>query len=308
MAGIKAPWWQWYPTDYLAAVSNLDLDVQGAWMRIICHAMNNGENPGYVSGNMTWIATDLRKSIGDAWGVLVTLALLKICDLVVDRGTGFKVVNEAWISTLAADEKPGMFWRFEVRCRRVERDALRREKTLNRKIGICEDGQSSNQNGGKMVDHPIKSAGRWPILLARKEAEAEAEADNTHSPLPPLTLDASEKKPAGRKRKTAERVAENTELMCRIGSWFGRKPTTPWAVEEAQKLERLNPQPDEIETLATYYASEHPEIKPYRRQNLETLLNNWLGDLDKARTKLERFPGDGLPPTAGGHGADITRI
>ena len=81
--------------------------------------------------------------------------------------------------------------------------------------------------------------------------------------------------------------------MIEIGSWFGRKPTTLWSVTEAGKLKEINPPQDEIEVFAAYYASDHPEIKPYLRQNLETLLNNWTKDLDKARRKLEEAQEDG---------------
>lgn len=75
--------------------------------------------------------------------------------------------------------------------------------------------------------------------------------------------------------------------------WFGRKATTLWSVTEAGKLKEIDPPEDEVELFKAYYASEHPEIKPYRRMNIETLLNNWTKDLDKARRKLEEAEEDG---------------
>jgi hypothetical protein len=43
-------------------------------------------------------------------------------------------------------------------------------------------------------------------------------------------------------------VAFNTELMIRIGGWFGMKATTLWTVEQAAKLKGLNPNEDELAT------------------------------------------------------------
>lgn len=112
----------------------------------------------------------------------------------------------------------------------------------------------------------------------------------------------------GRRMKTGTRVKANTAMMVKIGGWFGRRATTMWSTQEAAKLKEVDPQPDELEIIGAYYASTHPEIRPYRRQSVETLLNNWTKDLDKARNKLEQYPGSGaeVPPVA--HMADTTIV
>jgi hypothetical protein len=83
------------------------------------------------------------------------------------------------------------------------------------------------------------------------------------------------------KRKTG-RVSENTELMKRIGSWFGRLPTTLWTAEEALKLKDVNPSEEEVAKMEAYYMAQPAAGKDYRRHCVETLLNNWPGELDRA--------------------------
>ena len=89
----------------------------------------------------------------------------------------------------------------------------------------------------------------------------------------------------------SRRVSENTPLMIRIGSWFGRKPDTLWGIPEAQALKRINPQPAELDTLEKYYTAKIPEKQDFRRRRVETLLNNWPGEIDKA-TAFNNQPQD----------------
>lgn len=283
MAGKKAPWWKWFPTDYIAAVTTLDLRLQGAWMRVISHGQMNGTRPGVMEGNLAWLAADFRVEKNEVWDMLMNLALIRIGELRVDRGQGFEEVTEAWAQEHSA-EKPDLFWRVEMTCRRTVRDAESRQKKLenyyDQKPDDCQNGASCNTTTDRMT-HPVsEGVKKEGILLAREEAEAEAEAE---PPKPP-----SPSRRPGRRRQVG-RVEENTELMVRIGRWFGRRETTRWTTEEAGKLKRIKPQADELDILERYYQSEHREIKPYLRTNVETLLNNWMSDVDKARRKLERY-------------------
>jgi hypothetical protein len=87
-----------------------------------------------------------------------------------------------------------------------------------------------------------------------------------------------------KKRKAssqAEKVKENSPLMIRIGSWFKRKPKTLWLKDEAERLTSINPDEDEVEIMAKYYEAVIPE-GDFRRRNIDTLLNNWRGELDRA--------------------------
>jgi hypothetical protein len=89
-------------------------------------------------------------------------------------------------------------------------------------------------------------------------------------------------------RKISERdrkrtkVLRNTETMNIIGSWFQRRPDTLWTIAEAVALMSLNPSLQEIEGMGKYYTAIIAS-DDYRRHDVQTLLNNWSGELDRAR-------------------------
>lgn len=77
---------------------------------------------------------------------------------------------------------------------------------------------------------------------------------------------------------------ELTPTMIRIGSWFGRQPTTQWTVAEFEALQAVNPPEKEIAGMEIFYtAEESADQKLFRRKSLSVLLNNWNDELDKAR-------------------------
>ncbi len=94
--------------------------------------------------------------------------------------------------------------------------------------------------------------------------------------------------PKGWKRlSTTERkntkVNHNTPSMDQIGGWFRRKPGNLWTVHEAAALLTINPEPAAIAGMGRYYLADIEPEKDIRRRDLQTLLNNWSGELDRAR-------------------------
>lgn len=79
------------------------------------------------------------------------------------------------------------------------------------------------------------------------------------------------------------RCFRNSPMMERIGRWFGRGKDTIWTVHEAGLLTLLAPSLAEIDLLEEFYLAQIDAEKDYRRRNLATLLNNWSGELDRAR-------------------------
>jgi len=84
-------------------------------------------------------------------------------------------------------------------------------------------------------------------------------------------------------QKKRTKVEANTPQMVKIGEWFGRKAETLWSVAESEALQQINPTDKEIDGMATYYDDLIPPEKDYRRRDLQTLLNNWPTELDRAR-------------------------
>jgi hypothetical protein len=90
----------------------------------------------------------------------------------------------------------------------------------------------------------------------------------------------------GEKEKAPKKVAEwnPTDLQLRIGSWFNRRPTTAWDDAEMKAFRKLGAtDPEDLKKLEEYYLAKMPDDKDFRRHDLITLLNNWNGELDRAR-------------------------
>jgi hypothetical protein len=78
--------------------------------------------------------------------------------------------------------------------------------------------------------------------------------------------------------------------MNRIGEWFGRRPSTLWSVKEAEALKDVAPSVEDLDEMEAYYTASLPADKDYRRRDVMTLLNNWTGELDRARGRRDADP------------------
>jgi hypothetical protein len=74
-----------------------------------------------------------------------------------------------------------------------------------------------------------------------------------------------------------------SEDQIKVASWFHRKPSTKWADDEIRKWKALPMESGDIQTLDAYYTADMPDGCDYRRRDLKTLLNNWRGEIDRAR-------------------------
>jgi hypothetical protein len=79
----------------------------------------------------------------------------------------------------------------------------------------------------------------------------------------------------------------HTPLQLRLCGWFNRKPETHWSPKEIKAvrlIEEQNPEEADVAMLEAYYAFKHPASFDPRRRDILTLLNNWPGELDRARS------------------------
>jgi hypothetical protein len=75
-----------------------------------------------------------------------------------------------------------------------------------------------------------------------------------------------------------------TELMRRMNALLRRRDTTRWSKEEIKALKAIGtPDESDFKAVEAFYAAKHVGEKDYRRHTLEALLNNWGGEVDKAR-------------------------
>lgn len=124
---------------------------------------------------------------------------------------------------------------------------------------------------------------RWDKELQQSKSTANASNVQCLPSPSPSPITATHKNRITETQKKRIRVKENTDAMIRIGAMFGRKPSTLWSVYEAEALDQLGDISEDIESVAEFYGADIPQSDDYRRKSIETLLNNWNGEVDKAR-------------------------
>ena len=92
-----------------------------------------------------------------------------------------------------------------------------------------------------------------------------------------------------------------TSLQIRIESWFHRRSETPWGTSELRAWDKNQlvieaSTPEELDLLAKRY--DGPEKDPYCRRDIATLLNNWTGEIDRARNNSTPVNGRPIDPRA----------
>ncbi len=110
------------------------------------------------------------------------------------------------------------------------------------------------------------------------DSAAPAKADSHPKPMsvaPLLVLEGGEKK---------AKAWNPTKEQLRVGGWFGRKASTVWSDTELKAWRKLQIEDEDLSLLDEFYTAPKAEdATKYRRKDLGALLNNWNGELDKAR-------------------------
>lgn len=76
----------------------------------------------------------------------------------------------------------------------------------------------------------------------------------------------------------------------KINSLFNRRESTQWSEKELRAYRKLSIDPEDLELLSRYYlATDIPEDKNIRRRDIVTLLNNWPGEVDRARDYCQKI-------------------
>jgi hypothetical protein len=91
----------------------------------------------------------------------------------------------------------------------------------------------------------------------------------------------------GEKPSKASRLP-TSEPAIRIAKLFGRKLTTEWSPKEIKAFKLLKPELDDLALIEVYYEFERKKGGDgWHRRDLQTFLNNYLGELDRARAWRE---------------------
>ena len=121
------------------------------------------------------------------------------------------------------------------------------------------------------------TGGEASTLSTHAEAAPEASSDADHTPLTPF----------------APAVPNKSLLQLRVEALFHRRPKTPWDGSElrawAKNKGAIEATPEEdLKLLEWFYSL--PQAQTYARKNLATLLNNWNGEIDRAKNHQGQKP------------------
>jgi len=107
----------------------------------------------------------------------------------------------------------------------------------------------------------------------------------TDSPSLPSTFKEKDKekdKEEDKDRGGVGEAAEVVKLRGLVSKWFHRRETTQWGDKELKSLAKIETSDEDTALLDAYYSAEIPS-GDYRRKDVLTLLNNWQGEVDRAR-------------------------
>ena len=306
---MKRPAFQFYPADWLKdpALSVCSLAAKGLWIQLMCIA-HEAEEYGFLAINGKPMSeTQIARLVGETPTFLRKI-LKEIDEAGVfsrdERGVIYsrRMVRDERVRNARAKggEKGAAFGKLGAghgikggRPRKQRGDNNPPSKTPlddDPKPPPSSSSSSSssevplNPQGDRAVGQP--ASGEFPDLVPVSPFQAE------RAMMPRKASGLSESK------KKQLRVAGNTPLMARIGSWFGRRPDTLWTVAELGTLLRVAPSPPELGSIETYYLADNVGDRDCRRHDLQTLLNNWQGELDRARNFNRRQTGGNAATSA----------
>lgn len=276
-------WDDWYrDTDKLTYAE------KGLWIDLIGRTVNNP-----AQGEFITTLQNLSKSgaCDVVWKLLLSLGSKGTADVFTEDANGIPTVavtcsNVRSLSSVLVDD----YTQVRVVCRRVVRESENRKKAAIR-MALRRD--TTNEHSANTARTQREQAANTARTGSERDANIKwllpraiiSPSSPSSSSL--LSEDSGNQEPPKRNRKPSEkrtgRVEFNSELMVRIGKWFGMKPTTLWTEEQAIKLKMLAPLEDEIVVHEEFYAIEDIPWRNYRRRDLSTQLNNWVDDLIKHR-------------------------
>jgi len=148
---------------------------------------------------------------------------------------------------------------------------------------------SANARWGKSLGGKKKEKKR-NANASSKQCSSSSTSSSTlvDTPLPPVEGDLIKKAMGSYSRLTVpqkkrKKVKHNTELMVRVGRLKNRGSDTLWNIYEAEALLEIHIVEDELRLLEVFYGAHINKDRDTRRHSLETLMNNWNGEVDKAR-------------------------
>ena len=238
-----SPYIPFYPADFLVGTMFMTAEEVGAYMRLLCFQWQQGGLPQEEDKLSRIAGTPARK---------LTLVLSKF-DLYED-GT--------------------------LKNGRMEQERLKVEATR----------ETKSKNGAK-GGRPLKQRESEPKAIENlqlsdslaNQKQSETESETNIPPNPQGGMDSGGGLFADNPSPKPTRDSKTwnpTEQQIQVASWFNRRPSTVWSEKEQKAWKALKLEDEDLEILQWFYTESGYQ---YLRKDLQTLLNNWRGEVDRAR-------------------------
>ena len=142
---------------------------------------------------------------------------------------------------------------------RKKQQEFREERSKSGQIGADRRWHSHSSANGSAIKQPMANG------MANDGSPSPSPSPN-NTPIPP----------------NGEVLLSPTQK--RMGKLFNRRESTRWSKPELKALKEIEPIPEEdFRAVEKYYTLTIPKDSDFRRHDLVTLLNNWNGEVDRAR-------------------------
>ena len=262
---MKRPSFQFYPGDWLqdAPLRSCSIGARGLWADMLC-LMHQGSPYGYLK-------------VGGK--VILPANLARMCGVTPEEAEGY--LEELETAEVFSRDAEGCIF-----SRRMVRDEKIRE---SRAAGGIKGGNPALMKRREGSDKVNLAANLPPT-------PSSSSSSSSSTPIPPAA--AAAPSPGRRKRKDN---LPDSDTAKRVGAMFHRRPDTPWSEKELRALDHLGPvNLDDLGIVENRYAAQWPPNgENCLRTSLLTFLNNFPGEVDRARA-FEHAQNRGRP---GGKGS-----
>jgi hypothetical protein len=218
--------------------------------------------------------------------------------MVRQTGYSYLVVSHEQYRNMQNNEELRAYYREAQRKHRMSKNVKDMSKTFltvkdSQRLSIDSASVSASESGeGIHKGKPEALEGKKEEPEREPELEAYAHALHMQCSCNAQALlkdtDCQQMSTNVNKEASKGEIPPESDFRQRLRALYGRRATTPWTPKERKVLATIEASPyalEELSLIEKHYAAMKagPKDKDYRRRDMQTLLNNWSGAVDRAR-------------------------